>query len=116
MSIFVFTDNTRSNPGSNGYALASATVPVIQPVVENGLPGMVPIISTAPSPDPNQLTGTPTPANVQNDPAASTVVTSAGIGTALVDEVLSIVTNPTQHIIGVIVLLVIAWFVWKHFK
>lgn len=113
MNGFVFTPDA----GTFGCIASSTQVCgslVSIPQQADGLPQMIPV-STAPAPVPVQVTALPTSTNVQNDPAASTVLTSAG-GTLgiLANDVLGIVTNPTQHILGVIVLLAIAWFIWKH--
>jgi hypothetical protein len=80
----------------------------------SGSPGYVPIqpASTSPSSSPVQNTGTPIPTNVQNDPAASTVLTAGG----LLGKVGTIVSNPTQHLFGVFVLLLVGWFLYKGLK
>ena len=84
------------------------------PVIANGSPAYVPmVVSTSPPAAPVQSTGTPISTNVQNDPAASTVLTSAG---GLLSEVGTIISAPTQHIVGVFVLLVVGWFFYKGLK
>src|SRR6266481_604333 len=90
-----------SNPGVIAWpGLNDAAAVPPGTIVANGLPAQVSIQagSTAPSPSLNQQTALPTPANVQNSPASSTVLTSAG--GQLIAEVEAIVTNPSQHIIG----------------
>jgi hypothetical protein len=59
-------------------------------------------------------TGLPTPTNVQTDPTASTVLTSESLTGLALGELEAIITTPSQHIIGVLVLLAIGWFIWKH--
>jgi hypothetical protein len=91
-----------------------STTPDVNPF-PNGL-GIIPLNAngspqTVPQTNPVQSTGLPTPNNVQNNPAQSTVLTSAG---GLLSEVGAIIASPSQHIFGVIVLVAIAWFIWKH--
>lgn len=79
------------------------------------LPAQVPIQgpSTAPSPFPVQSTGTPTPNTVGPDASMSTVLTSAG---GILGEVETIISHPSQHIVGVFVLLVVGWFLFEGLK
>ena len=85
-------------------------VTLVLPVQTQQVP-FTQVPNTNTSQSPNFQTAIPTPINVQNDPNASTVLTSAS---SLLGTVAAIVTNPAQHIIGVIVLLAIGWFLWKH--
>src|SRR5437660_11570403 len=101
------------NSGPNNAGIVPGNTPVMQ---VNTLPLLVPIVtgSTAPSASTNQQTGLPTPTNVQTSPAASTVITAGGLASRTISEIEAIITHPSQHIIRVIVLLAIGWFVWKH--
>jgi len=98
----------------NGGIFPGSPVPVFASANQGGS-AQVPVMtgSTSPSVSTNQQTAIPTPTNVQSDPASSTVVTTAS---GLVSKVKAIVANPSQHIIGAIVLLLVGWFVWKHWK
>lgn len=94
-----------------GLQAPGGTAPV---VAASAAPGYVLIpVSTSPPAAPVQSTGTPIPANVQSNPQASTVLTSAG---GLLSEVGTIISAPTQHILGVFVLLVVGWFLYKGLK
>lgn len=70
----------------------------------------VPVLNTAPLPAgvANQNTGTPIPANVGTEPQLSTVLSTASRGLA------DIVLNPSQHIIAIVVILLVAWWLHKH--
>jgi hypothetical protein len=94
---------------------APVTVPA-PPQVFTTLPAIVSVLptSTAPSPVAVLSTGLPTPTNVQTDPTASTVLTSESLTGLALGELEAIITTPSQHIIGVLVLLAIGWFIWKH--
>lgn len=106
-----------SSMGFDGNGLINAGInPGNTPVVvASGSPAYVPMqpASTSPAPSPVQYTGTPTPSTVQDNPQASTVLTSAG---GLLSEVGTIVSSPTKHILGVFVLLVLGWFFYKGLK
>src|ERR1700704_2566976 len=107
MAAFTFTT---SNQPVGGCIIGADGKSVCTLINLNDGTNTVPRTDGGGTPPPVQSTGTPTPANVQNDPNASTVLTSAG---GLLAEAGAIIANPSQHIFGVIVLLAIGWFIWK---
>ncbi len=81
------------------------------PILANASPAFVPVDPSAGGGSTAQAVA---PSSVSTTPATVGTATTATTGVSLWSYLVSVITAPSQHIVGVIVLLVIALWLYKH--